>query len=523
MGREDVLQVEYEVSGTANITDFTEPRFTQWKLVSGPSYSTEQIITNGKTESKTSYVYLVQPRGSGNFQLPAAMVTADGRRMNSGTATITVKQAAHVPGVSQAAANPMLQMFPEESTLSDEQIDRASVLHNGETPAGKIKGNLFVTVTASKTRCVVGEPILVTYKLYTRLRSQSKVSEQPSFKGCSIYEMTSDDIYSHVETFNGKQYKTYIIRKVQLFPLQAGDISLGTASVDNTVSFSRDGAAPLVEKLTLSNPPMSIHADPLPTAGKPAAFTGAIGKFNISASVAKQVDTAGDNNSLEIQITGAGSFQATECPSINWPTGVQAFEARTKDDINKLDFPASGSKTFTIPFVVSGTGQCIIPPVNFSYFDPEEHLYKTVHTDSIAIQVAPALKNNLDPSKLSGDISNRKYIWIVVVIALLAGISLFWMYRQPKKPVVHRQPEPVPPPVVMSIVPPSFHERLQQLATLEDRRFFLEARQLLSGLDASYPPGDILRLIADCDEVLYAHSDRITKQEMLESMRSLDH
>jgi hypothetical protein len=41
----------------------------------------------------------------------------------------------------------------------------------------------------SKTSCYVGEPIVATYKLYTRLKSESKLSKTPSFNGFSVIDL----------------------------------------------------------------------------------------------------------------------------------------------------------------------------------------------------------------------------------------------------------------------------------------------------------------------------------------------
>jgi len=54
-------------------------------------------------------------------------------------------------------------------------------LKPGENAADKIQKDLFIKLDVSKTSCYVGQPIIVSFKLYTRLRSESTITDAPSF------------------------------------------------------------------------------------------------------------------------------------------------------------------------------------------------------------------------------------------------------------------------------------------------------------------------------------------------------
>src|SRR5688572_19944345 len=71
------------------------------------------------------------------------------------------------------------------------QLDtsREYILKPGENTARKISDNLFVKAQAEKKTCYVGEPIVVTYKLYSRLTATSKITKQPTLGGFSVYDM----------------------------------------------------------------------------------------------------------------------------------------------------------------------------------------------------------------------------------------------------------------------------------------------------------------------------------------------
>lgn len=406
----------------------------------------------------------------------------------------------------------------ERDTNNTALTDKASILLPGEDAAAKIKGGMFVKVNVNKTACYVGEPILVVYKLYTRLRSQSKVMEQPVFTGCSVYEMTTNDLFSQVEVVNGKPYKTYIIRKVQLIPLHAGPLVLGASSVSNEISFFKNEAEvrqdfpSIKQNITLTNEPLTIQVNDLPDKDKPINFTGAVGKFTISTSAAKTNDTAHDNNTLQVVIEGAGYFQNIEMPAIAWPGSVDHFEVQSDDNIDKMSFPSSGKKIFRIPFVINKPGDVTIPPIAFTYFDTESKSYKTAESAGFIIHsVEGNNKFGIDTSKISEDITNKKYLWIVPALAVIAAFAWWWNYGR-KQPEKENLPDSGNSNIKEEPIlnyEDYYKEKIEELLTLEDdRAFFAQAKQMaseaLSKEKNGFNKNRLSVVIQQCNEALYA-------------------
>ena len=407
-----------------------------------------------------------------------------------------------------------------------------------------LEGNLFVKLIASKTSCMVNEPVLVTYKFYTRLNAQAKVSELPTFTGCSVQEMATENTFPEIEEMNGRTFKSYIIRKVLLYPLQIGEIVLGAATVENTFSIYnkgttvndiRNGRAVTQNKtITVSNKPISIHVADFPLKNKPANFDGAVGNFTIKAMVNKRNDTANENNSLQIVIEGEGSFQNINCPVVAWPSNIENFEPVTTDRINKVTYPASGAKIFDLPFIAKTKGQLIIPAISFSFYDMQTHTYKTVQTESITIDVAAAKPVTIDQTKIHENTSNTKYIWIVGAIALIAGISLWLAYgfeRKNKSVQMVQQAA-----LMMATATQETHhiepekeetaaEKLNQLLLCEnDHSFFGQAKNLchellLKETDAA-TKNALQQLVNDCNAVLYGAGNS-SKDEVVRRLEEL--
>ncbi len=395
-----------------------------------------------------------------------------------------------------------------------EGIERESVLLPWEDVNKRIKENMFVKVETNKKQCFVGEPLLVTYKLYTRLRSHSSVVDAPTFSGCSVIEMTTNESKEEDVKINGKLFRTYIIRKVQIFPLQEGALQLGSASLNNDIAFYKkqaNGYQNSTQSVKLTNEPTNIQVLPLPPDSLHKSFTGVIGKFFIVARVIKSVDTANDNNSLELKITGNGNFMNIACPTVFWPSTVQAFEPQASELLDKLSFPVLGQKIFNIPFTCKKVGEVIIPPITFIYFDADSKKYVSTETDSIHITVKPEVPV-IDESRLSPKITNIYYLWIIPFIAAIAGfILLFSVVRKKKGSVSDRKKNTVIEEHKLNDIDTNtndFKAKFTNLLSTDDGLLFYTKAKVLSFelIHASKDKAEMATLeniIALCNEALY--------------------
>jgi hypothetical protein len=334
-------------------------------------------------------------------------------------------------------------------SLLDGSTIQMPVLHQNENPLEFIKKNIFVKVSASKNTVFTGEPVLVTYKLYTSLNSHARVSKQPSFTGCSVMELSSDNESPEV-VVEGKLFHVYVIRKVQVIPLQEGTLQLGPAYVDNVVQLMREDGSDVQDySTTLGNDTMNVEVKPLPVTNRPKDFSGIVGEFSISANVDTNKIPAGEDATLKITIRGKGNIAGVHLPAIRWPKGTEHFDGSDTQRIDQDNFPVSGYKIFAIPFIGDREGNILIEPVSFSYFDAKEEKYKTITTQNIPVEFTKAIsRKEAFKNIVTQDITNKKYLWIVAAIGLIVIAALIISARskpqskKTKQPVVAKQSEP---------------------------------------------------------------------------------
>ena len=129
----------------------------------------------------------------------------------------------------------------------------------------------------------------------------------------------------------------------------------------------------------------TIKVSALPS-GAPDSFSGGVGKFSVKARVSKDSLRTHDAASIILSISGKGNLSLLEAPRLNLPADFEAYDVKSSQDVDKSG--TSGTRTFEYPFIPRSGGDFVLPPVEYSYFDPDSRRYVTVSTDTLHINVA---------------------------------------------------------------------------------------------------------------------------------------
>ena len=504
IGTEETAELKLLVENAGTVQSIKPPSLKDFIVVSGPNQESGMESINGDTRQYTGITYIVKPKAKGSFVVPSTTAMADGKAFSSNPVKLTV-----VPGTT---GNSSSSSSPFAGIMNfDEPVQRGAfsdyVLKKGESVSDKINKNIFVRVDASKTSCYVGEPILVTYKLYTRLKSESNIVKNPSFNGFSVIDMMrSINAYSLVEHFEGRDYNVYTLRKAQLYPLQPGDVTLEIASVENDIHFVKEeylrnnngffndpslmpipAEAMVSEKVTLQSKPLVINVKPLPEQGKPAGFNGAVGDFKITTAVQRDSISTDDAGKLKLVIEGRGNLTLVNAPELNWPDGMEAYEPSMQEEIDKQSAPLSGGKIFTFDFTVAKEGVYTLPAASFSFFDPNSGQYKTVNAEPIKLQVSkgtgkrPAIQAK-QPAKSTREgffetIFTKRWIIIIALVALLlmgliVYLSIDKKHRQAAQVNEQIKQEETPKPVTQVILKAPLESSRALLQTNDTHAFY---------------------------------------------------
>ncbi len=547
----EAFPVQYILEDLSTIEDFKPPSFPGF-LVRGPDINRGTTETaTGKKSLKTFFYTLVATK-TGRFIIRGATAIVDGNEIRSDDQPIEVVSLAS--GHAEARSENSSGYF----------------LLPGEDPYKKMRENLFMKVQVNKRDCFVGQPVMATFKLYSRLQSKSDIVKNPGFYGFTVQDMIAlDDHVSASETINGKKFDVHTIRTVQLYPLQAGVFTIDAMEVLNKVEFSKsvvnkkpeqeivegvfedrskavNNDNTLVVENNISTEPITIHVKPYPARNKPEGFQGATGKFSIKASVNDKIISSNEQGELSISIEGKGNFTQLTLPSILWPEAIEGFDARITDSLNKTHSPLTGKRVFHFPFVSTKTGKFILTGVSFSFFDPDSNNYRTVTSSPVEINIVDSIQS--EEKELNTHVKavtkTPKKWWLISLAILLILFGLLFKFRRKKK-----KPEVVmvntigsampdlsqslqPAEIALKINAPQFYTTLQkniwdylgtslQLSGSRMNKYDLELAMNSKGLTAAQVSG-ILRVLADCEAGAFTNADlNSERQELFERAKAV--
>lgn len=443
------FQVQFTIGDDEEITNLKPPAFNHFRIVTGPHiYYGSVATTHGIKPLKNTVYTLVAPR-AGRFIIPGATAVSYGEIIQSNDVLIEV--------ISKEEA---VKRFNSETGRNNSGF----FLKPGEDAYEKIKQNLFLKVMVDRKTCYVGEPVLATFKLYSRLESRSDIVKNPGFYGFTVYDMVNlSDRLVTSENVNGKAFDVHTIRKVQLYPLQAGDFMIDPMEVRNKVEFTRSAINKKTEQeivegvlgfdedeekiadgtetfeTDMHTTPIVIRVKPTPEKERPPEFTGAVGAFTVRGTVLQEELGKNEQGIFEVVISGKGNFTQLDAPVVKWPAGMEGFAPEVKDMFDRSAIPLTGQRVYRFVFVASNPGKYNIPGISFSFYNPDSGRYKNIITQPVKVIVTSRAKRTgpgivTEAKDSKSRINTTGIITCIILLAGLAGLFVFLRNRKKLPP-----------------------------------------------------------------------------------------
>lgn len=511
------FQVQYIIENAEKISDFSPPPFQGFRLVSGP-----HMYSGDGPVAQKNLVFTLAAIREGNFKIPGASCLADGKFEKSNEVIVRV-------------------------TSRKEMDEDSYFLKQGEDPFQKIRENLFLKLTIDKSTCLVGEPLVATFKLYSRLQSKSNIIKNPGFYGFSVYDMVNvNDQEQSEEKLNGHWFDVHTILKVQLYPLQPGIFTIDPMELTNEVEFSRSVVNKKTEqevtenmygvktdddenknaevyKVNISTNPVTVKIRPLPVKNAADTFAGAVGNFSIRAFLEKDSVSKNEEDSLIITIIGVGNFQRVGSPLVNWPKDIEFFEPSVKDTLNKQQVPLTGERRFRYIFLSNRPGRYTIPPISFSFFDLRTKSYRTVVSRALTVFVKEKIKKEQPPvMPVATDQGNElKWWWVAASLAALI-ITIFLLIRR-RQNIANRYEElkKLEVPVSLPVTVEEILMPVSSALTKENKFFYRELNRSIWNYFQERLPDS--RMNINKSELAIVLDRKAVKPELINSLMTIIH
>ena len=363
-------------------------------IVEPRGQSNQMQMTNGRTTVSVTYSYIVGSQTPGDYQIPEIEVTVDGAKLTTKPLTLKV--------LAEGAAQPPAGMQNQPGNPPTSQ-DAAP----GEDQFG------FLTVepaTSDRKYVYVGEiaPVRIRAWLPADSRAQLRSGIQPEGKAFTLHNVSSQPQQTQ-ETKDGKSYLVVTwfggisATKAGSYPASLS-LQATIAVRDQSApaprrrtggpfddpffdsAFDRMNARYIEKDVTLTSRDQEIEVRPLPTEGRPAGFTGAVGQFKLDSSNIPSAWKTGEPQQVAAQVSGEGNFALMNAPELTPAENWKSYKG--KDEFTPGDEASfSGSKKFQFS-AVPRKGGAQEAGLSFSYFDPAVGQYKTLTTPAQKIQVA---------------------------------------------------------------------------------------------------------------------------------------
>jgi len=420
------FEVVYTLTN-AKGSNFNPPNFGTAKIVSGPSQSSSTTIINGRQSSELSLTYMIMATQEGALNIGAASVRAGNKNLRSNTLQIAVKK--------------------------EKKIDLTG---KGELP------DVFVRLEIDAERAFTGQQILLDYRLYTSVDLQNiNIVSESEYEGFFFEPLRRFNKNQTRQKFNGKDYITQLIRRVALFPQQAGtyEIEASQVSAQIVTGKRRSGFFSFNETtpVYLTTEPTTIKVESLPT-GAPPTFTGAVGDdFEVSVNIPRSSLTTDDAIALRMTIRGNGDIKRVQPPTLDLGDNFEVYEPKVLQEENYENRGELYGRKIVEYLVLPKKAGRFQLQADFGYYHPDSTKYQTAFakTPSITVKqgtstgkkninISPSetvADNALRPNKTTASFSEKGspffgsiFFWILTTLPFLGFIgALFFKKKEAEK------------------------------------------------------------------------------------------
>ena len=364
---EDSIQLSVTIKGTQNTPPPELPSLPNFRITSGGTSSSTQIVNMERSISIT-HNYRLTPMNIGQFKIGPARIRANKKVYLTKPINILVKKS-------------------------------TAPIQTGNRP-------VFLEATTSKKEAYVGEQLIYSFKLFYRVEAKNFDLNMPF--GVSHFQKEElGKAKSYQSVINGIQYHVQEV-SVALFPIKPGKAEIPSATLEldiyhrpqnrpNGGPFSQFFNDPFfsqgtrAEHKVLRTKPISIEVLPLPKKGKPEGLKNIIGNLNIVAKLGKDDLEVGDTTTLTITVSGNGNLRGVTFPEPNLKKLFKIYPDQPEFNQAVIGNQITGKKVFKFALVPLKPGAVKLPAFILYYFDPIIKDYRKAQTHPIEVNVRPSL------------------------------------------------------------------------------------------------------------------------------------
>jgi len=363
LGINERLRVDFVMNSEGD--NFSPPAFTGFTVVGGPSQSVSHSWINGKRSFSKTYTYILSPTKRGKFTIRQAKIVIEDETYK--TIPVAVE-------VVAAIAKPK----------------------DPNDPDYVAQENIHLVAEISNASPFLNEAITIEYKLYVGPSvnvSNFNPIDNPKFADFWSQNIDIKQFKIEQGRFKGQDYKFVVLRKSVLLPQKTGKLVIEPLVLDVVVNvptnrrdfFGGRQYQSVHQKVAAGN--RTINVKPLPEAGKPASFTGAVGEFEFDVTASKTALKSGESLQATVKVSGRGNLKLFELPKLVVPSSLEVYEPEHKENVRTNLRGMGGGISDTYTIVPQYKGNYPVSKLEFSYFNPKTASYHTLNSLEHIVEV----------------------------------------------------------------------------------------------------------------------------------------
>lgn len=364
------FQLSYTYSGSEDFERVTEPKVVGLQVLYGPARqqmsSYQNINGRSSSTSSVSLTFTLLAEHTGNVSIPAVTAILGGKRVTVHGATVRV-------------------LPPDKNAPS---------ARSQGTAGTSVAGTYFFRALPSATVVYEKQAFPIRYKLYATTEFEINSYEAPQYDGF-LSEKQADDgrRQLQLETYQGRNYRTVDILSEVLFAQRSGTLTIPSSKIGLRVPIAQADDDPffgssMMGDREVRSAPVTIQVRPLPTEGKPADFSGAVGSFRMRAELLTKTPKTNESLTIRLTLEGTGNLKQVTSPTISFPQDFEVYDPKETYEEKISATEVYGKKIIEYFAIPRRTGAVTIPSLSFSYFDPHLGRYETLHSQPFSLQVA---------------------------------------------------------------------------------------------------------------------------------------
>ena len=357
----DLVFTDCQPKGNLNL-----PSVAGLQFLGSPGRATSFSMINFQTSSSTTLSYSVQAAKSGRMTIPSFEVVTDKGKISVPSLALDI---------SQAATNQRRQGYPQSpnfpfppNPFQNQQPNPGSQV----VPPDAVQAS----AEAEPRRPYVGEVFDVNYRVVMTGNRSGRVKTTPLW---DVQNFTAEawDRGQQIGPggSQGLQFHTRaMVPKAGLFELPSirQKLDIDTASGGRSFFFTAPGSVE-VEAVAA---PVALNVEPLP-GGAPTGFQGAVGQFVLESKMVPEQVNEGEPVTWTLTLRGTGNWpMGVELPGRVVPKEIRTIQPKLRREFNGTEI-FTGAIVEDLVMIPTQSGEYVLPPVKFVYFDPKKKSYES--------------------------------------------------------------------------------------------------------------------------------------------------